>query len=145
MADVIWLHEGALRRTHPVFTMADREAPALFIWDSARFTTGHVGARRQLFIYETLVELGVDIYEGDATDLMPRLVAAYGASRLLVPATPDPALIGQLATIRSAIPDAAVELVDDTAFVILSEAPDLGRFFRYWNKARKSALRSHSV
>jgi len=145
MPDLIWLHEGALRRTHPVFTMADSDAPALFIWDSARFTACHVGVRRQLFIYETLVELGVDIHEGDATDLIPRLVAAYGASRLLVPATPDPALRHQLATIRSSIPDVAVDLVDDTAFVTLSADPDLGRFFRYWNKARKSALRPHGV
>ena len=145
MADLIWLHEGALRRTHPVFAMADGDAPALFIWDSARFMAGHVGVRRQLFIYETLVELGVEIYEGDGTDLLPQLVAAHGASRLLVPATPDPALMRQLAKMRGSMPDVAVDLVEDTAFVTLSAPPDLGRFFRYWNKARKSALRSHGV
>ena len=145
MTDLIWLHEGALRRTHPIFTMADKDAPALFIWDSARFEAGHVGVRRQLFIYETLVELGVEIHEGDGADLMPHLVAAHGASRLLVPATPDPAFMRQLAAISKAVPDLVVDLVEDTAFVTLAAAPDLGRFFRYWNKARKGALRPHGV
>ncbi|MGB2158823.1 MAG: hypothetical protein ACPH8C_00830 [Candidatus Puniceispirillaceae bacterium] len=145
MTDLIWLHEGALRRTHPVFAMADKGASALFIWDRARFDAAHIGARRQLFIYETLVELDLDIFEGDAAQLLPRLVAAQGASRLLVPASPDPAIMKQLAGISQALPGLAVEIIADTSFVTLAKEPDLGRFFRYWNKARKSALRLHGV
>mgnify|MGYP002879612057 CR=1 FL=1 len=145
MTDLIWLHEGALRRTHPVFAIAAPGAPALFIWDRDRFAAGHVGARRQLFIAETLAELAVDIYDGDAAVLVPQLVAAHGANRLLVPASPDPEIMTQLAAIRRAMPDVTVELVEDTAFVSLAKEPDLARFFRYWNKARKSALRPHGV
>ena len=145
MTDLIWLHEGALRRTHPVFAMAAPAASALFIWDHNRFTAGHVGARRQLFIHQTLAELDVDIYQGDAADLVPQLIAAQGAHRLLVPASPDPEIMTQLAAIRRAMPDVTVELVEDTAFVSLAKEPDLARFFRYWNKARKSALRPHGV
>lgn len=145
MTDLIWLHEGALRRTHPVFAMAGKGATALFIWDRERFAAGHVGARRQLFIYETLMEMEVDIYEGDAAGLVPRLVAAHGADRLLVPASPDPAIMRQLADIRRAMPDVTVEPVEDTAFVSLAKEPDLARFFRYWNKVRKTALRPHGV
>lgn len=145
MADLIWLHEGALRRTHPVFAMAASGAPALFIWDRDRLAAGHVGARRQLFIAETLAELALNIYDGDAIDVIPRLVAAHGADRLLVPASPDPAIIRQIAAIRRAMPDVTVDIVEDTAFVTLAKEPDLARFFRYWNKARKSALRPHGV
>jgi len=145
MADLIWLHEGALRRTHPVFAMAAPDTPALFIWDRDRFAASHVGARRQLFIYETLAEMELEIYDGDAVSLMPRLVAAHGADRLLVPSSPDPAIIKQLAVIRQAMPAVTVELVEDTAFVTLAKEPDLARFFRYWNKARKAALRPHGV
>ena len=145
MADLIWLHEGALRRTHPVFTMADKGAQALFIWDSERFSAGHIGVRRQLFIYETLAELDVDIYEGDAAGMLPRLIAACGADRLLVPASPDPVLMKQIAEIRQAMPAVTVDLVEDTPFVTLNKEPDLARFFRYWNKARKSAMRPHGV
>jgi hypothetical protein len=145
MADLIWLHEGALRRTHPVFAAAAPGTAAIFVWDRARFAAGHVGARRQLFIAETLAELEIEIHEGDAAVLLPQLVAAHGANRLLVPASPDPAIIGQIATIRQAMPQVAVEQVEDTAFVTLPREPDLARFFRYWNKARKSALRPHGV
>ena len=145
MADLIWLHDGALRRTHPIFAMAGKGAPALFIWDRDRFAAGHVGVRRQLFIHETLAELDVEIYEGDAADLMPRLLAARGINRLLVPASPDPVILKQIADIRQAMPAVTVDLVEDTPFVTLTMEPDLGRFFRYWNKARKSALRPHGV
>ena len=145
MADLIWLHDGALRRTHPIFAMAGKGAPALFIWDRDRFAADHVGVRRQLFIYETLAELDVEIYEGDAADLMPRLLAARGADRLLVPASPDPVILKQIADIRQAMSAVTVDLIEDTPFVTLTMEPDLGRFFRYWNKARKSALRPHGV
>ena len=145
MADLIWLHEDALRRTHPVFALADKGTPVLFIWDRDRFAAGHLGVRRQLFIYETLAELGVDIYEGDAAAMLPRLIAARGVNRLLVPTTPDPAILKQIADIRLAMPDVTVDLVEDTPFATLDREPDLARFFRYWNKARKSALRPHGV
>ena len=62
-----------------------------------------------------------------------------------MPASPDPAIIGQLVMIRQAVPALTVEQVADTAFVTLSQEPDLARFFRYWNKARKAALRPHGV
>ena len=145
MADLIWLHEGALRRTHPVFAMAAPGTPAIFVWDRARLAAGHVGVRRQLFIAETLAELELEIHDGDATVLLPQLAVAHGADRLLVPASPEPAIIGQLVMIRQAVPALTVEQVADTAFVTLSQEPDLARFFRYWNKARKAALRPHGV
>ena len=145
MADLIWLHEGALRRTHPVFAMAAPGTPALFIWDDDRFAAAHVGTRRRIFILETLEELGVDLVDGDAAGLMPRLVAAHGTTRLLMPASPDPVLLRQAVEIRQALPDLKVEMVDDTPFVSLPKEPDLARFFRYWNKARKTALRPHGV
>jgi hypothetical protein len=145
MVDLIWLHEGALRRTHPIFALTGKGAPALFIWDRDRFAAGHVGVRRQLFIHETLAELDVEIYEGDAADLMPRLLAARGINRLLVPASPDPVILKQIADIRQAMSAVTVDLIEDTPFVTLTMEPDLGRFFRYWNKARKSAMRPHGV
>ena len=145
MADLIWLHEGALRRTHQVFAAAAPGTAAIFVWDRVRFAAGHVGARRQLFIAETLAELKIEIHDGDAAVLLPQLVAAHGANRLLVPASPDPAIIGQIATIMQTMPRVVVEQVEETAFVTLPREPDLARFFRYWNKARKSALRPHGV
>ena len=85
------------------------------------------------------------IHEGRAEDLLPRLAAASDAKRVLVPASPDPAIRAAVAALHRAAPDVEVTVVEDTPFVSLMNEPDLGRFFRYWNKAKKSALRPQGV
>ena len=147
MADLVWLHEGALRRSHPVFAAAEHGAPAVFIWDDARLAASHVGLKRRLFIYETLAELAgemaLEIHAGTAEELLPRLAAAKQASRILMPASPDPVMLASFGAVRRALPDLDLDLVEDTPFVTLASQPDLGRFFRYWNKVKKGAMRPH--
>ena len=149
MADLVWLHEEALRLTHPVFAAAGPDAACVFVWDAARLAESHVGLKRQLFIYETLAEMSetrsLDIHEGRAEEVLPRLAAQAGAGRVLVPSSPDPALRAEIGAIRRAAPDLEIVEIEETPFVTLANTPDLGRFFRYWNKARKSALRPHGV
>ncbi|MEC7156470.1 MAG: deoxyribodipyrimidine photo-lyase [Pseudomonadota bacterium] len=149
MADLVWLHEGALRLTHPVFAAAGPDAAAVFIWDRDRLAASHVGLKRQLFIYETLAEMAetrsLDILEGRAEDVLPRLVAQAGAGRVLVPASADPAVRADIGSIRRVAPDLEIAEIEDTPFVTMANAPDLGRFFRYWNKAKKSALRPQGI
>jgi len=149
MADLIWLHEGALRRSHPVFATASPGSSAVFIWDDDRLAASHVGMKRRLFIYETLAELAgevaLEVHAGTADGLLPRIAKAKGVSRILMPASPDPALLASFGTVRLAAPDFAFELIDDTPFVTLANQPDLGRFFRYWNKAKKAAMRPHGL
>ena len=149
MADLVWLHEGALRLTHPVFAAGGPDAATIFIWDIDRLAASHVGIKRQLFIYETLAEMSesrsLDIHEGRAEDVLPRLAAQAGAGRVLVPASPDPALRAEIGAIRRVAPDLEIVEIEETPFVTLANTPDLGRFFRYWNKARKSALRPQGI
>ena len=149
MADLVWLHEGALRLTHPVFAAGGPDAATIFIWDRDRLAAGHVGIKRQLFIYETLAEMSesrsLDIHEGRAEEVLPRLAAQAGAGRVLVPSSPDPALRAEIGAIRRAAPDLEIVEIEETPFVTLAKTTDLGRFFRYWNKARKSALRPQGI
>ena len=149
MADLVWLHEGALRLTHPVFAASGPDAATIFIWDRDRLAASHVGIKRQLFIYETLAEMSesrsLDIHEGRAEEVLPRLAAQAGAGRVLVPSSPDPALRAEIGAIRHAAPDLEIVEIEETPFVTLANTPDLGRFFRYWNKARKSALRPQGI
>ena len=149
MADLVWLHEGALRLTHPVFAAGGPDAATIFIWDRDRLAAGHVGIKRQLFIYETLAEMSesrsLDIHEGRAEEVLPRLAAQAGAGRVLVPSSPDPALRAEIGAIRRAAPDLEIVEIEETPFVTLAKTTDLGRFFRYWNKARKSALRPRGI
>jgi len=149
MADLVWLHEGALRLTHPVFAAGGPDAAVIFIWDRDRLAASHVGINRRLFIYEILAEMSesrsLDSHEGRAEDVLPRLVAQAGAGRVLVPASPDPALRAEIGAIRRAAPDLEIVEIEETPFVTLANTPDLGRFFRYWNKAKKSALRPQGI
>ena len=149
MADLVWLHEGALRLTHPVFAAGGPDAATIFIWDRDRLAASYVGINRQLFIYETLAEMSesrsLDIHEGRAEEVLPRLAAQAGAGRVLVPSSPDPALRAEIGAIRRAAPDLEIVEIEETPFVTLANTPDLGRFFRYWNKARKSALRPQGI
>ena len=149
MADLVWLHEGALRLTHPVFAASGPDAATIFIWDRDRLAASHVGIKRQLFIYETLAEMSesrsLDIHEGRAEEVLPRLAAQAGAGRVLVPSSPDLALRAEIGAIRRAVPDLEIVEIEETPFVTLANTPDLGRFFRYWNKARKSALRPQGI
>ena len=149
MADLVWLHEGALRLTHPVFAAGGPDAATVFIWDRDRLAASHVGIKRQLFIYETLAEMSesrsLDIHEGRAEEVLPRLAAQAGAGRVLVPSSPDLALRAEIGAIRRAVPDLEIVEIEETPFVTLANTPDLGRFFRYWNKARKSALRPQGI
>ena len=149
MADLVWLHEGALRLTHPVFAAGGPDAATIFIWDRDRLAASHVGIKRQLFIYETLAEMSesssLDIHEGRAEEVLPRLAAQAGAGRVLLPSSPDLALRAEIGAIRRAVPDLEIVEIEETPFVTLANTPDLGRFFRYWNKARKSALRPQGI
>jgi len=141
MADLVWIHEDALRATHPVFDAASDGARAIFIWDSARFDAAFIGSKRRLFIYQTLVEMDVDIIAGKTADILSSRAACEDVSRLVVAETPNPAIHAALATVRRTCPDLQIDTIAETPFVSLAATPDLGRFFRYWNKAKKSALR----
>lgn len=145
MADLIWLNEDALRHTHPVFTRAGPDTKAVYVWDRGYFEACHIGLKRQLFIYETLVELGVELFEGKPEAVLASLAVANNVDRILVPASPNPEVMRRVAELRSVLPDVSVETVEDLPFVTPAREPDLGRFFRYWNKVRKSAMRPHGV
>lgn len=149
MADLVWLHEEALRLTHPVFAAAGPDAACVFVWDAARLAESHVGLKRQLFIYETLCEMAsaraMEIHQGQAELVLPHLAEVAGAGRVLVPASPDPAIRAAIAGLRRAVPRCEVVVVDDIPFASLTNQPDLRRFFRYWNKAKKSALRPQGI
>ena len=111
MADLVWLHEGALRLTHPVFAAGGPDAATIFIWDRDRLAASHVGIKRQLFIYETLAEMSesrsLDIHEGRAEEVLPRLAAQAGAGRVLVPSSPDLALRAEIGACLLYTSDAA--------------------------------------
>jgi hypothetical protein len=140
MAELLWLHEEALRADHPVFAAASG-ATAVFCWDVDYMAAADIGLRRQIFIYETLLDLEVTIIQGAASQVLPVVARRDQATQLFVPDTPNPLIKHELSKVMAALTGIKVELAPERPFVQLEVQPDLGRFFRYWNKARKQALR----
>lgn len=129
---LIWLHEDALRADHPLFGEAG-DAPACFIWDDAYMARMGYGLKRRVFIYETLLELPVAIYAGPIVATLQKLAHA----QIVTGQTPNPVLKGMMDELRAGL---KVTTISDDAFVKMDAQPELKRFFKYWNKAKKKAF-----
>ena len=144
MANLIILHEDALRLSHPIFNdqtkslsdHSDWKKP-VFIWDPDYFADAGYSFKRLVFIYETLSAMPVDIYYGKMNDVIVALIEQESLTHLFIPKTPNPQLCHFIEFASHQLP---THIIDDDAFVSLERAPDLGRFFRYWNKDKKAAL-----
>jgi hypothetical protein len=120
-----------------VFDGAAPGSVAVFVWDDAYLQQMDYGFKRLLFIYETLLELDVCIVRGDLVDCLGRLAREQGG-RIRVPETPNPRLQQIAERLRD---EFEVDVIAELPFVSLTREPDLGRFFRYWNKARGAAMK----
>lgn len=130
---LIWLHEDALRADHPVFSQAGDGAQAVFIWDDAYMAEMGYGLKRRVFIYETLLELPVEIYAGPIVATLREMAPHH----ILTGKTPNPLLKEMMQALRGGL---KVTTVSDDAFVQMDAQPELKRFFKYWNKAKKKAF-----
>ena len=132
-APLIWLHEEALRITHPVFKTIPNCSKAIYIWDDAYFRQANYSLKRLIFMYETLCELPIEIIRGSTLEVLRELKPSI----LYVPKTNNPLIEKIIDDLKSAIP---VQVVEDEAFVIIKNQADFRRFFQYWNKAEKTAF-----
>ena len=135
---LIWLHEDALRENHPAHEGLNLNEDGFFVWDAEYLAAMNYGFKRLVFVYETLCELGVPIYEGDTESVALALMRARGATTLRTAYSPNPALkdiassLGQFTSIVT---------FEDTSFVTLERPLKLKRFFGYWKKAKPILLR----
>ena len=134
MRPLIWLHEDCLRASHNLFDHAP-DAQAVFIWDDKHMNAMHYGLKRRVFIYESLCQLPVEIYVGDTATCLAQL--AQDGQDIVTGKTPNPALKAIMATLRE---KTKLSAIADDAFVQMDSPPDLRRFFKYWNKAKKHAF-----
>lgn len=130
---IIWLHDEALRAAHPVFSVAPEHAKAIFIWDENYFKQLGYSLKRLVFIYETLCDLPVEIFQGDTLNLLKQFLPSV----VYIPESYS-CFVQTIARELSAV--TKVQMVDDEPFVVLSKKSDCKRFFQYWNKAEKLAL-----
>ncbi len=130
---LIWLHEEALRITHPVLKAAPADTKAIFVWDDEYFRRANYSLKRLIFIYETLCELPIDIIQGGTVDVIQEINPA----KLYVPATNNALIISIIDNLTPILP---TQIVADEPFVVIKKPTDNRRFFQYWNKAEKTAF-----
>lgn len=136
----IWVHEDALSLNHPVFKSAGDTARAVFIWDEAYFKQQAYSLKRLTFIYECLIDLqeDVEVYHGDTETVVRSLFAEGGPDgTLYVADTPNPVFLNIAAKLESYV---SVKIVENTPFIEAPDDVDMTRFFRFWNRSRKSAF-----
>ena len=130
MTDLLWVHIDALGRGHPVWDAAG-EAHAVFVWDADDLARRGWTLKRCVFVMECVESLGVEVIEGRAGEVL----AGLAPSRLFMAQTPDPAL-----NAAAEASGAEVQVIADAPFSDVPRTTDMGRFFRFWNAAKRSAL-----
>lgn len=134
---VIWVHEDAMSLDHPIVKAAGPHARPVFIWDTEEHDRRAYSAKRRVFIYECAHDLDIPIYTGDPYEVLMEL----GKGGTIYAATSsDPYINGIISDLRNTLGVVTVEAPD------LAQIPantDTTRFFRFWNRAKKSAL-THS-
>jgi hypothetical protein len=130
---LIWLHEDALRASHPIFATAPSHCEVAFIWDDAYLRAANYSLKRLVFLYETLCELPIVILRGDALEILSN----HEAKQLYVPTSPNPWIQSVCERVAE---NKTVIRVADEPFVRLKTNADFRRFFQYWSRAEKSAL-----
>jgi hypothetical protein len=129
---VVWLHEDALRRSHPCVLAAGDSAACLHLWDDAYLQAANYSLKRLVFLYETVAEAGIEVVRGDTF----LTLLHHPASHVWIPHSPNPFIRTVAQRLQA---HKQVTVVDDEPFVHLPAGPAPARFFAYWRKAEKSA------
>jgi hypothetical protein len=130
---MIWLHEDALRITHPVMKAAPAGTRIMHIWDDAYLQSAGYSLKRLLFIYETLCELPLEIVRGDTVEVL----SGSHIGDIYVPSTTNPKFQKIIDTVSR---EKQVTIVKEKPFVYITSHKDFSRFFQYWGKAEKTAF-----
>ena len=120
---LLYIHDKGLGDNQPVFSRMAPNSRALFIWDDAYFKKRNYSLKRLVFIYETLTTMPVEIVNGKTLDIVKEIAP----KKVITPYTSDLEL-------RRLIRGISVE------FVHIDDNFSFTRFFKYWNKTKKTAF-----
>ena len=130
---LLYIHEKGLGDNQPIFSRMAPNSRALFIWDDAYFKKRNYSLKRLVFIYETLISMPVEIVLGETSEIVNDL----SPKKIITPYTADLEL---RRLIREISVEFELEFVYPNAFVHIDDNFNFTRFFKYWNKAKKTAF-----
>ncbi len=123
-----------MRREHPVFRAAGDAARVIFIWDDAYLRAQGWTLKRLMFIYECACAMGAEVLRGDTLAVLQGL----GTERVYMAESLNPFVHTVAEGLRAG--GIQVTTVAEEPFVVLRKGGELGRFFRYWSRAQRSAM-----
>jgi len=130
---LIWLHEDALRMSHPIFTLAPKSADVIFIWDNAYFKKMDYSLKRLVFIYESVAEMQIKMLAGDTLTILRQ----HQSAEIFIPGSLNIFVRDIMAVLAQS---KTVITHDDDRFVKYQPHKQLKRFFQYWKKIEKFAF-----
>ncbi|MEM1282723.1 MAG: hypothetical protein AAGG81_04135 [Chlamydiota bacterium] len=128
---IFWVHEDSLNAGFKGF---EEVSSAIFVWDNNYFQQMNYSLKRLVFIYETLLELPIEIWEGNTVEVLEEQSKSKG---VYVVATPNPLLQSYISELSKKV---NVSIVKDEPFVENDLDEDYTRFFPYWNRIRNRVL-----
>ena len=135
---LLYIHDKALGSNHPIFSRTNSETKAVFIWDDYYFKRRGYSLKRLVFIYETLCSMPVDIIFGTTGDVINMLAP----KKIITSFTAD---LPIQKIFKDILKQFELEFVYQPSFSQIDDSFEFKRFFKYWNKARKSALRIDGI
>ena len=136
--ELFYIHDKALGSNCSVFSRTNSETKAVFIWDDYYFKQRGYSLKRLVFIYETLCSMPVDIIYGTTVDVINMLTP----KKIITSFTADLPIQKIFKNISKQF---ELEFVYQPSFSQIDDSFEFKRFFKYWNKARKSALRIDGI
>ena len=133
MADKLLLvHDKALRSGLDIYE-ASESFKAVHIWDDEYYRSQRYSLKRLVFIYETLLDLPLEIIQGNTLDILSEenfdhIVIPYSGDQVLK------TLFSKIEKIKT------VQYLFETSFVKIDRTVEFKRFFKYWNHAKKTAF-----
>ena len=133
MADkLLLIHDKALRSGLDVYE-ASESFKAVHIWDDEYYRSQKYSLKRLVFIYETLLDLPLEIIHGNTLDIL----SEENSDHIVIPYSGDQVLKTLFSKIEKI---KTVQYLFETSFVHLDRAVEFKRFFKYWNQAKKTAF-----
>ena len=137
---LVWLTLDSLSPRSPA-VVAHPESPRLHVIDVEWLRRERPALKRLVFLFECLADVPqVEVMVGDPRQLLPARAAALGCDGIAIADTPCPLARATAESIAATLP---VEVRPWPTFCDHSRVKDLGRFSRYWQQVKHSALATH--
>jgi deoxyribodipyrimidine photo-lyase len=134
---LVWLTLDSASPRSPA-AAAHPGRPCVYVIDPAWLLRERPTLKRLVFLFECVADVpGVEVIIGDPRTVIPERAAAHGCDGVSLAETPCPLVRAAVAEIATRLP---VEVRAWPTFCDRSRVTDLGRFSRYWQQVKRSAL-----